>query len=209
MQKWCNVVKKVIPYWNHNTVYYSRIKKWTTDCTSILDVGCGDGSLLAYLDDGVKELTGIDIDKSCISRAITDYKTSNTDFICCDFNQFTSSKRYDAIIFVASIHHMDMASAIEKAKTLLSTNGIIIIVGLAKPANVLDYMIEILRILPCGIISKLKHMQSSENLNIPVSYQTPSLADVRKISSEILPHAKIRYGLYYRFLLKWIKQQSI
>lgn len=200
------MIKKEIPYWNHNTAYYRRIKKWTADCVSILDVGCGDGSLISYLNDGVKELTGIDIDKSCISRAITNCKTSNTDFICCDFNHYDMSKKYDAIIFVASIHHMDMASAIEKAKTLLSTNGIIIIIGLAKPANVLDYIIEILRILPCGIISKLKGMQSSESLSIPVSYQIPSLADVRDISSKILPHATIKYGLYYRFLLKWTKQ---
>lgn len=56
-------------YWNHNTAYYKWIKQRTTACKSILDVGCGDGSLIAYLNDGFKNLTGIDVDSSCISTA--------------------------------------------------------------------------------------------------------------------------------------------
>ncbi|MBR2801520.1 MAG: hypothetical protein IKE21_02845 [Erysipelotrichaceae bacterium] len=43
-------------YWNHNSAYYPWIKKKTADCHHILDVGCGDGSLMRYLDDGKKEV---------------------------------------------------------------------------------------------------------------------------------------------------------
>ena len=59
-------------YWNHNVAYYHWIKKETEGCVCILDVGCGDGSLLAYLDDGSRELYGIDTDKSAIDRAGTE-----------------------------------------------------------------------------------------------------------------------------------------
>lgn len=192
-------------YWNHNTAYYRWIKRQTAECRHILDVGCGDGSLAAYLDDGVKRITGIDIDKLCISKANSENKSANTQFICCSFDSYETQQHYDAIIFVASIHHMDMMTAIEKAKTLLSQNGLLIIVGLAKPSTAIDYVIEALRILPCKIISKLKHIQSSENLNIPVSYSIPSFNEVRDISSRMLPCADIKYGLFYRYLLKWIK----
>lgn len=192
-------------YWNHNTAYYKWIKRRTANCKSVLDVGCGDGSLVAYLDDGFKKLTGIDIDVSCISRANLK-KSSNTQFICCSFDGYTTRQSYDAVIFVASIHHMDMPAAMEKAKTLLSPNGLLIIVGLAAPSAAMDYVIEGLRILPCKVISKLRHMQSSENRNIPVSYKLPPLDEVRDISSKTLPHAVIKYGLYYRYLLEWKKQ---
>ncbi len=193
-------------YWNHNTVYYKWIKQQTVTCKAILDVGCGDGSLVAYLDDGLKSLTGIDVDSSCISRANLENKSVNTQFMCCDFDDYATQQFYDAIIFVASIHHMEMRSAIEKSKLLLAPNGMLIIVGLAAPSTVMDYVIEGLRILPCKIISTLKHMQSSENQNIPVSYKLPSLHEVRDISAKILPNAAITHGLYYRYLLKWTKQ---
>ena len=197
---------KEIPYWNHNTAYYKWIKQQTADCKSILDIGCGDGSLIAYLDDGSKNLTGIDSDRFCISKANLENRSANTQFICCSFDDYETKHIFDAIIFVASIHHMDMAAAVEKAKTLLSLNGFLIVVGLAKPSSIFDYAVEMLRILPCKIISTFRQMQSSEYLNIPVSYHLPSFNEVRDISSRMLPCSVIKYGLYYRYLLKWTKQ---
>ena len=59
-----------LKYWNHNAAYYPWIRKRLANCSSVLDVGCGDGSLAFYLDDGSKEIVGIDVDKDCISKAI-------------------------------------------------------------------------------------------------------------------------------------------
>lgn len=204
--EFAEVSMKVPQYWNHNTAYYKWIKRKTADCRSILDVGCGDGSLIAYLDDGIKDLTGIDVDSSCISRANSTNKSLNTQFICCSFDDYETQQFYDAIIFVASIHHMDMTAALERAKALLSPNGLLIIVGLATPSTAKDYVIEGLRILPCKIVSELKHMRSSEDQHIPVSYRLPAFNEVRDISSKILPQAVIKYGLFYRYLLQWTKQ---
>ena len=53
-------------YWNHNVAYYPWIKQKISNCISILDIGCGDGTLMAYFDDGHKQLTGIDNDPFCI-----------------------------------------------------------------------------------------------------------------------------------------------
>ena len=79
---------------------------------------------------------------------------------------------------------MEMEVAIEKAKTVLSSNGLLIVVGLATPAPLLDYTLEALRIVPCKILSKWKSMKSSEMRNLPVSYQFPSLKEVRRIKKK-------------------------
>ena len=196
---------KDLEYWNHNTVYYNWIKKQLKQSNRILDIGCGNGFLIRYLDDGTKFLMGIDSDKFCIEKAKERNVSPSCSFVCCDYEDFNDEEPFDAIVFVASIHHMNMLNSIKKAKSMLSKNGILIIVGLSKPSNLMDYLIEGMRTIPCMIISKIKKMRSSEDNNIPVSYNVPYLDDVRRIVSEELPRCEIRMGLYYRYLLKWEK----
>ena len=162
---------------------------------------------MAYLDDGHKQLTGIDNDPFCIQKANLLSVSSKVHFICDDFKTYKLDKLYDAILFVASIHHMEMETALEKAKTLLSSDGLLIIVGLATPTTLLDYVLEALRIVPCKILSKWKSMESSEMRNLPVSYQFPSLKEVRRIK-KVLPEASLTYGLYYRYLIIWSQKSS-
>ena len=74
---------------------------------------------------------------------------------------------------------------IKKAKSMLSKNGVLIIVGLAKPSNLMDYLIEGMRVIPCMIMSKIKRIRSCEDKNIPVSYNFPYIGDVRKVISGV------------------------
>ena len=193
-------------YWNHNTAYYEWIKTEVADCRSILDVGCGDGALISYLDDGSKKLLGIDPEQSCIDDANRRNKTDNTAFMCHDFEAFDTERKFDAVTFVASLHHMNMKAAIEKAIGLLEDDGVLLIVGLAKPSTVIDYVIEGLRIVPSSVISRINHIQSSESKNIPVSYNFPDMNEVRKTADILLPGYTLKYGLFYRYLLKWTKR---
>ena len=100
-------------YWNHNSAYYPWIQKRTGKCETILDVGCGDGSLALFLDDGKKKITGIDADSHCIEKAISNNNGSNVDFYCYSFEDYSPNEKFDAIVFVASIHHMDMTEALQ------------------------------------------------------------------------------------------------
>lgn len=190
---------------NHNAVYYGWVKKKTENCGSILDAGCGDGALISYLDDGKRKLTGIDIYGPCIEKAENNVHTGNARFICGSFEDFDSERKYDAVIFSASLHHMNMENAIGKARDLLNENGKIVIVGLAKPSKISDYIIEGLRVLPCALLSKILGMKSSEESGIPVSYVLPKMNEVRNMAHTLLPGAEIKQGLFYRYLLTWKK----
>ena len=188
-------------YWNHNVAYYDWIKNAAAACKDILDVGCGDGSLVRYLDDGKRKVVGIDADEECVKRALSESDSKNTQFICSPFETYNFEKKFDAVTFVASIHHMDMTAALNKAKSILKPDGMILIVGLAKPSNFSDWMVETFRVIPCGILSKIRHMQSSEEKNIPTSYHFPEMNEIRTTVNTLLPASKIRYGLFYRYLL--------
>lgn len=189
-------------YWNHNAAYYGWVERETAACRSILDVGCGDGALCAFLEDGKRAVTGIDPDEGCI-RASEARHCDNAAFLCGDFLAHSFECTFDAVVFVASLHHMEMQTAIRKAKSLLNPGGKLLVVGLAKPSNAGDYLLEGLRVLPCALISRLKHMKTSEDRQIPVSYAFPAMGEVRAMAKALLPGASLRNGLYYRYLIKW------
>ena len=51
----------------------------------ILDVGCGDGSLIGFLGDSNKHLIGIDAYEPCIKKAKSQLQSERCDFHCDDF----------------------------------------------------------------------------------------------------------------------------
>lgn len=196
-----------VPYWNHNTAYYAWVRSEVATYTSILDVGCGDGALARYLDTGSNRIVGIDPAQSCIERArALSPGGEGIIFECMSFASYQAPpESLDAILFVASLHHMDAAEALGKAKGLLAPGGKIVVVGLASPARPSDWAIEMLRVIPCRISSAIHRESSSEKLGIPTSYKFPAMSDVRALAKRVLPGARLRQGLYYRYLLTWTK----
>lgn len=191
-------------YWNHNSAYYPWVQKKVASCRTILDVGCGDGTLALFLDDGTKRIVGIDADNHCIEKARSLGSDGSVEFTCCSFKDFTQDETFDAIVFVASIHHMDMTKALQKARYLLSPSGKILIVGLASPSSITDWILELARVVPSKVISSFHHIQTTEQLGIKTSYNLPLMKDVCSIVKQELPGSKIRCALHYRYLLEWI-----
>lgn len=190
--------------WNHNYAYNRWVSKMIGKRNSILDVGCGDGTLALYLRTDDNDILGIDISDASIQKANQKNTYSNVSFVRTTFEDFqTNNRHFDAIVFVASIHHMEMVNAIDKAKKLLAKQGVLIIVGLAKPSNLFDWIVEFLRIVPSKIISLIKNNTTSEELNIDVSYDFPTMNEVREVCKEKLDGYSLRYGLHYRYLLTW------
>jgi len=197
---------KAPEYWNHNTAYYRWIAERISDCGSVLDVGCGDGALAAALDDGTRAIVGIDPDERCVREARRKHPSPRMAFERCSFEDFAADRSFAAVLFIASLHHMEMAPALIKAKELLSPGGKLLVVGLAKPSTVPDYVVELLRVIPSRAVSALKRMRTSEELGIPASYEFPEMNAVRSAAKELLPGARLRYGLHYRYLLEWVKK---
>ena len=190
-------------YWNHNSAYYPWVQKKIASCRTILDVGCGDGSFALFLDDGTKRIVGIDSANHCIEKARSVENGGSVEFICCSFKDFTQNTSFDAVVFIASIHHMDMTKALQKAKSLMAPYGKLLIVGLAKPSTIIDWALEVARVLPSKILSAFHHMQTSEELSFPTAYDYPTMKEIRSIVKKELPGAKIHYALHYRYLLEW------
>lgn len=194
-------------YWNHNTAYHRWILKHAKGRNRALDVGCGDGLLVQKLSRICNHVVGIDPHGPCIKAAKRRFAGSeNVSLIEMAFETYTGPPNaFDLIIFVASLHHMDQARAMEKAKNLLAPGGLLLIVGCVYPQGLADWCMEILRVTPAKIGSYMHGEKSGGNIGAPVATPTLPLKKIRDICRHHFPGATIRLGLYYRYLLQWSK----
>ena len=194
--------KMALPFWNHNSAYYSRIAGLIDPTSRVLDVGCGDGTLARYLAERGHTVAGIDPYMPCIERA---KRLGGAEFICTTFENYSTNDKFDAVVFAASIHHMDITAAVKKAKDLLKPGGKLIILGIASPSNLADKVTEAFRVIPAFIGSKLHKMRSSEELDVLTSYTFNTMDEVRELRKSELSNGKVRRLLYYRYLLTYTK----
>ena len=127
----------------------------------------------------------------------------NAESACISFEEYSSTaNRFHVVIFVASLHHMDLEFCLKKAKELLVPGGQLLIVGCAKPDGLADLSMECLRVVPAKIGSWL---HGEKKIGVPVQQPDLSLRQIRNVTDIYLPGAKVRRGLYYRYLLSWVK----
>ncbi len=196
-------------YWNHNAAYYPWVRRNLKGKKRLLDVGCGSGALMAYLDAPERSITGVDPEEKCVEMAKERAFQGTVRLVPCGLEAFSATEgSFDAVIFAASLHHMEAEAALRKAAGLLNQGGVLLVVGLAKPSGLEDWILEGLRVLPSLAVSRLHRAQSSEELGIPVSYALPPMGEVRSLARRLLPGAKLRQGLHYRYLLKWVKAEG-
>lgn len=196
-----NIIKE---YWNHNTAYHEWIIKQVKGLDRVLDVGCGDGLLVERLSKVCGEVIGIDPHEDSIDRCEVRLNGIwNASVVQTTLNDFEDEEGFDAIVFVASLHHMDSKEAIIKAKSLLKKNGKLIIVGLVKAEGFYDHLIEVARYIPSKLSDSMHTVVG--DVGAPISDEKESLKDIKQLSDELLPNAVIKRALHYRYLLTYTK----
>ena len=194
-------------YWTHNTAYHKWIIKHISSSDRVLDVGCGDGLLVQKIATICSQVTGIEphVPSALLARKRLE-NVKNADIESISFEEYSADlNSFDVIIFAASIHHMDLQSCLTNVKKLLVPGGQLLIVGCAKPDGFVDISIECLRVIPAKIGSLVHGEKSGGNIGVPIQQPSLSLRQIRNITDIYLPNAKVHRGLYYRYLLSWVK----
>jgi len=194
-------------YWNHNSAYTPELVRAVPGPGSrVLDVGCGDGALLAALAPGTREIVGIEQDErsAALARArLADVPGGRVivgDFVA---SAELDGSQFDLITCVATLHHLPLRPALERMRDLLAPGGRLRIVGLAKSRSALDWVVSGLQVVPVRIVDLMRHKRDYEGMVIAQPQET--LAEIRRVAGEILPGYRIRRRLYYRYTLAWGK----
>ncbi|GAB3701356.1 class I SAM-dependent methyltransferase [Corynebacterium nasicanis] len=193
-------------YWNHNTAYHPWILSIVAERprSRVLDVGCGDGLLLARLAPLAGTIVGLEPDPATARAAAA--RLAHLPHARVEkqtLEEHTPSAPYDIIIFVASLHHMDLGAALSRARELLIPGGELLVVGLSANRSVFDWLVSAVQVLPVRLGSWLH--REARDIGVPVAAARESIAEIRATARTILPGARLRRGLYYRYLLRWRK----
>jgi SAM-dependent methyltransferase len=191
--------------WNHNVHYQPVILAAVPPgCGSALDVGCGDGLLAGRLAERCAAVTGIDRDARMIALAREQESApGRVTFRQADFLAYPLEEAsFDFVYANTSLHHMDFAAALTAMARALRPGGRLAVVGLAANGSIGDYLAGAPGI-PANLIYRAVYREGSSGA--PVKESDMTWAEVRATAARLLPGARYRRHLLWRYSLRWTK----
>lgn len=191
-------------YWNHNVAYHG----WLLDVAArrrgrVLDVGCGEGLLVRRLATVSHSVVGIDADPKSVGRARKRLgPIDNATVRLTRFEDFhTDGPAFDVITFVASLHHLPLRETLRRAREMLRPAGRLAVVGLSANTTVADWAWAA-ACTPAAFVGSRLHRETRD-VGVGVADPREDLGEIRQAAEELLPGARIRRGLYFRYRLLW------
>jgi SAM-dependent methyltransferase len=189
--------------WNHNIHYHPRILDAVPPgAERALDVGCGEGMLSRELRRTVAHVTGIDLDEPSLDQARAE--SDDIDYVHGDF--FTHPLElasYDVVASVATLHHVDARTGLNRMAELLRPGGVLAIIGLAG--------LTLPRDLPYALASVAvgtahRAVKGVWHHPSPIVWPPPTtFTELKALAADVLPGSVYRRHLLLRYTLTWRK----
>jgi SAM-dependent methyltransferase len=190
--------------------YEAWLLRQIPPCEDLLDIGCGLGLAANIASERARHVTGIDLSPAMIERARREFGgraafeiTNLYDYLAAHPSSF------DCIISLATLHHVDAATALPLMVAALRPGGTLLILDIFErrgilnlPVNALAAHVAIVRRFIRGerLTKELRKAWAEHGRG--ERYETA--ATLPRLG-EILPGARIRRHLLWRYSLIWTK----
>jgi SAM-dependent methyltransferase len=137
----------------------------------------------------------------------------NIDFQVADvMSQNLPAEKFDCIATVATLHHLPLGEVLPKIKSALKVNGVLLILDLFQAEGLFDAVTSALAV-PVSIGLKLiRHGRVVAPRQVREAWAEHgrhdsylTLAQVHKVCADMLPGAKVRKHLLWRYSIIWKK----
>jgi trans-aconitate methyltransferase len=174
-----------------------------------LDIGAGSGDLARLLAARAGTVQGLDADRAIVARAreLTDPAVPVT-FTAGDALTETPPGPYDVITCVATIHHLpSFAQALTHLRRHLAPGGTLIVVGVARARSPGDHLLGAaaipLNIAMAWIKNKGRRAPRPDSMTALTGPATMTFAEIVRDARRVLPGARLRRRLFWRYTLVW------
>ncbi len=179
----------------------------------MLEIGCGIGEFARLVARRADHVLALDLSPQMIWRArelSTQYSNITFQITDVQTQQFEQGQ-FDAILSVATIHHLPLAETLAQIKNALAPGGTLAILDLYQaqaadlPLNLLATSLNIvLRPLKTGRLRPSKEARAAWHEH-SLHDHFLTLDQIRYVSEQILPGAHITKHLFWRYSLLWTK----
>ncbi|MFI6997005.1 class I SAM-dependent methyltransferase [Nocardia sp. NPDC050175] len=204
--------------WNHNSFYHRfLVRRLPKPCARVLDVGCGAGAFAAELARQVEQVDAIDRSPVMIDAA----KQATPDNVTCILGdvleQPLPAASYDAIVSISTLHHLPLDRMLPVLADALRPGGVLAVVALPRTDLLRELPVEILAVIGHRVLGvvfaglrgfgrKDWHAIEPNHAAMPVVLDPPlTTRQVRQQAVALLPGARVRRLVYWRYALVWQK----
>ncbi|MEV0672749.1 methyltransferase [Mycobacterium sp. NPDC050441] len=198
--------------WSHNDHFHRWIlSNLPRHRGTAIDIGCGQGGLVAQLAPRFTHVHGTDLDAGM--RAEASRRCAGLTNVTIDDGQLGKlDGPVDLITMVAVLHHLDVEQALTEVKRLLAPGGRFLVVGLAAPLSARDTMWDLASAVTNPLIGLIKHPRPAPGGPVPPPFpvRDPQLSfdQLRAVVGRVMPGAEMRRRLAFRHTISWTSDQS-
>jgi SAM-dependent methyltransferase len=192
---------------DHNDHYHRLlIRQVPSSAGRALDVGCGTGAFARRLAARGLAVDAVDPDESVIQAAGT---APGVRFVHGDVRTMDLQEgRYDFISCLASLHHVPFGT-VSRLRRALAPGGVLAVLGCYRESTWSDYAISAAAVpVNAAVRLALIRRPGASAVPAPVMHPTMTLEDVRGEAATLLPGARIRRLLFWRYLLVFGDQKA-
>ncbi|MFI9405824.1 class I SAM-dependent methyltransferase [Nocardia sp. NPDC052316] len=207
--------------WDHNSFYHRfLVRQLPKPCARVLDVGCGAGAFAAELARHADQVDALDRSPVMIDAA----KQATPDNVTCILGDVLEhplpANSYDAIVSISTLHHMPLDEALPVLAAALRPGGVLAVIALPRADLLRELPVELLaavgqRVFALGfaVLRTLGrgdwYAKGPNHGDMPVVLDPPlTTRQVREQAAALLPGARVRRLLYWRYALVWHKPGS-
>lgn len=199
----------------HNHHYHNfLLRHLPSDCHDVLEIGCGKGEFSRRLAARSRRVLALDLSPEMIriarahSEHLPNIEFQLADAMLCDL----PPQGFDCIASIATLHHLPFREIFLKMKAALKRGGILLILDLFEPSGVIDVLLNPVAVSLSGTLRLTHHGRVRPSREARDAWAVherhdiyPTMHHVRDLCADILPGAKIRKHLLWRYSVVWRK----
>jgi SAM-dependent methyltransferase len=201
---------------DHNAQYHRTLLRQLPSCMGeALDLGCGTGDFARLLAARADRVLALDFSANMIAAARErSAGAANLQFLQADALTWDwPVERFDCVASIATLHHLPLEPMLQKAKAALRAGGTLLVLDLRRTGNWVEWFLLNSVAMPASAALRLFHdgrlVRQAEERRLwnehAKSDHYLTVAEVRRICKPILPGAKVRRHLLWRYSLVWRK----
>ena len=206
--------------WTQNNHYHNFLLRHVpAKCESALDIGCGTGAFSRRLAQHAQSVLALDLSPEMIRIARQrSTQFSNIEFQIADVMSWSfPSETFDCLASLATLHHLPLRETLWRMRDSLKIGGVLLVLDLFerarnvfKPEGLFDLALNAVAIPTSVSLRLLHHGRLRPPREVRAAWAAheqhdtyPTMDDVRMLCAEILPGAKVKKHLLWRYSIVW------